>query len=153
MINGQEYANWVGEYIAFNFGTRNIKVYKEVFMGKSIIGKKRRVDLLVVDSLQNKAVALECKYQTVTGTVDEKVPYTLEDAKAMQMDSYVVYGGSGFSSGIVHMLEASELACFAEPKNENLQDFFQYENAKELDQLLAMKFNWWDIFTENKTPI
>jgi hypothetical protein len=153
MINGQSYPQWVGEYIAFNFSSRGIKVYKEIFMGKSIIGKKRRVDLLVVNEIQNKAIAIECKYQSVSGTADEKVPYTLEDARAMQMDCYVVYGGDGFSAGIVHMLEASELACFAEPKNENLQDFFQYENTKEIDQLLAMKFSWWDVFTENKTPI
>ena len=57
--------------------------------------------------------SLECKLQNVTGTADEKIPYALNDAQSMQMDKYVVYGGDGFSKGVKHMLEAHELACYA----------------------------------------
>jgi hypothetical protein len=71
----------------------------------------------------------------------------------MQMDSYVVYGGEGFSKGITHMLEASELACFAFPQNNDENNFDKTTNTRELDQLLAMKFSWWDIFTQGKQPI
>lgn len=152
-MKGNQYSNWVGYYISTNFGERGVKVYSEIFMGKSIIGKNRRVDLLVVDENQNKAIAIECKYQSVSGTADEKVPYTLNDSKAMQMDAYVVYGGDGFSKGITHMLEANELACHAVPKDDDDQNFQQTANTKELDQILAMKFSWWDLFTEGKTPL
>ncbi len=152
-MNGNQYSTWVGQYIKNNFGDRGIQVYQEIYMGKSIIGKNRRVDLLVVNEALNIAVPLECKYQSVSGTVDEKVPYTLQDAKAMQMDAYVVYGGAGFSKGITHMLEASELACHAEPKNENANDFNRTKNTRELDQILAMKFSWWDLFTNGKAAI
>ena len=122
-------------------------------MGKSIIGKNRRVDILVLDAASNKAVSFECKYQNVSGTADEKVPYTLQDAAAMQMDSYVVYGGGGFSQGITHMLEASEYACCAMPNNGDKDNFSRTATTKELDQLLAMRFSWWDIFTQNKTAL
>jgi len=152
-MNGNEYSDWIAKYIVVNFGDRDISVYREVSIGKSIIGKNRRVDILIVDENKNKAVAIECKYQASTGTVDEKVPYTLNDAKAMQMDAYVAYGGSGFSKGVVHMLEASELACHAEPKNGDILDFDKTRETHELDQILAMRFGWWDIFTVGKTPI
>ncbi|KGJ91574.1 PD-(D/E)XK nuclease superfamily protein [Colwellia psychrerythraea] len=152
-MNGTQYANWVGQYIKSNFSNRGVSVFTEVYMGKSIIGKNRRVDILVLDEENNKAVAIECKCQNVSGTADEKVPYTLNDASAMQMDSYVVYGGEGFSKGITHMLEASELACYAMPSDGNENNFNRTASTKELDQLLAMRFSWWDIFTENKTAL
>ncbi len=152
-MNGNQYANWVGNYIKENFSERGISVYAEIFMVKSIIVKNRRVDLLVLDESQNKAIAIECKCQNVSGTADEKVPYTLKDSAAMQMDAYVVYGGEGFSKGIIHMLEASELACYAMPPNNDVTDVNRTATTKELDQILAMKFSWWDIFTQGKTPL
>ena len=51
----------------------------------------------------------------------------------MAMDAYIIYGGEGFSQGITHMLEASELACFAEPKTDNILDLFSSSNTKECD--------------------
>lgn len=152
-MNGNEYADWVANYIKQNFGERGLKIYREVSIGKSIIGKNRRVDVLVVDKTQNIAVAIECKYQSTSGTVDEKVPYTLADAKAMQMDAYIAYGGGGFSKGVVHMLEASELACHAEPSDNDILLYSQTKDTQELDQILAMRFGWWDVFTEGKKPL
>ena len=152
-LNGNQYANWVAKYIKTNFSSRNIVIYREVSAGKSIIGKNRRIDILVLDKLNDKAVAIECKYQGVSGTADEKVPYTLQDCEAMQMDCYVVYGGDGFSNGISHMLASSELACQATPINGNENDFSRSQSTKELDHVLAMRFNWWDILVEGKNPI
>jgi hypothetical protein len=152
-MNGNQYANWVGQYIKANFSSRGIVVYSEIYMGKSIIGKNRRVDLLVLDKSQGKAIAIECKCQNVSGTADEKVPYTLQDSEAMQMDAYVVYGGEGFSKGITHMLEASEIACYAVPLDNDETNFSRTTNTRELDQILAMRFSWWDIFTQGKNPL
>ncbi len=152
-MNGNEYANWVAQYIKQNFGQRGIKVYREVNMGKSIIGKNRRVDILIVDDSSNKALAMECKYQSVAGTVDEKIPYTINDSLSMQMSACIAYGGEGFSKGITHMLEACEIACFAEPKAGDKSVFKPSLSTSELDQMLAMKFAWWDVFTAKKTPI
>lgn len=152
-MNGNQYSDWVANYIVHNFGDRGLDVYREVPIGKSIIGKNRRVDILVVDQANNKALCIECKYQTGTGTADEKIPYTLNDIRAMQMDGYICYGGNGFSKGVKHMLEASELAFHAEPLDESQNNFNRTTNTQELDQILAMRFCWWDVFTSGRVPI
>jgi hypothetical protein len=149
--SGTKYRDWVSGYIYENFSGRGIKIYQEVSVGKSIIGKKRTVNILVLNEAQNVAVALECKLQNVTGTADEKIPYALNDAQSMQMDKYVVYGGDGFSKGVKHMLEAHELACYAKPRNMQEADFRRTADTRELDHILAMKFNWWDIVVFNKS--
>lgn len=148
--SGTKYRDWVSGYIYTNFSNRGIQIYQEVSIGKSIIGKKRTVDVFVLHTGMNKAVALECKLQNVGGTADEKIPYALSDAQSMQMDKYLVYGGSGFSQGVRHMLDAHELACSAQPANMECDNFDRTPETRELDHILAMKFNWWDILTANK---
>ncbi len=153
-MNGNQYADWVAKYILFNFGDRGIKTYREITVGKSIIGKNRRIDVLVVNEAQNHALAIECKYQSVRGTVDEKIPYALQDMASMQMDGYIVYAGAGFSSGVTHLLEGSEIACKATPANlEDIKDFTRHAETRELDHILAMKFKWWDLLVGEKEPV
>lgn len=152
-MNGHEYKNWIGKYINSNYADRGVRVYTEVSLGKSIIGKNRRIDLLVVDERNNKAVSLECKYQNIAGTTDEKILYSITDAKAMQMDCYIVYGGDGFSKGVVHMLESSELCCMAQPEEDVTNLTAGTSRTIELDHILAMRFNWWDIVTRGRNPL
>lgn len=149
-MTGGEYADLIAQYILFNFGDRHIKVYREVPLGKSIIGKNRRIDILVVCEHTNQAFAIECKYQASIGTVDEKIPYAIEDMRALRMEGCIVYAGEGFSVGVLHMLQASELACSCYPNPENLT---ASKSSRELDHLLAMHFTWWDILVGQKQPI
>lgn len=130
---GDNYKHWIAKYIISNFGNRSIDVYSEVRIGKSIIGKNRTVDLLILDRIGNRALALECKLQLTSGTADEKIPYTLKDAESMQMDKYVVYGGQGWSKGVRHMLEAHELACNAQPENLDNALFTRTVSTRELN--------------------
>ena len=74
-MTGKEYADLIAAYLVKNFGERGIKVYREVTLGKTIIGKNRRIDVFVVHEPTQKAFAVECKYQDSQGTVDEKIPY------------------------------------------------------------------------------
>jgi hypothetical protein len=106
-MTGSDYANLIAAYLVANFSERGLEIYPEVNVGKSIIGKNRRVDLFVVDGRQNLALAIECKYQGTAGTTDEKVPYTLQDLEAMRMPGCAAYAGEGWSSGVRHMLESS----------------------------------------------
>src|SRR5204863_7725564 len=78
-MTGNQYANLVASYIVKNFGDRGIEVYRELFLGKTIIGKNRRIDILALHRASGVALAVECKYQASTGTVDETIPYTLQD--------------------------------------------------------------------------
>ena len=149
-MTGSQYADLVGSYVARRFASRNIKVYREVYVGKSIIGKNRRIDVFCLDALQNEAFAIECKYQDVPGTVDEKIPYTLDDLRSLPMAGCIAYAGSGFSQGVLHMLRASERAASCLPT------FNQSEPTaltEELDHLLAMHFRWWDVLIAGRTPL
>ncbi len=147
-MTGHEYPNHIASYILTNFGHRRIKIYRELNLGKSIIGKNRRVDLFIYCSASSKAFVVECKYQAKTGTADEKVPYALADMASMPMAGCIVYAGDGFSQGVLHMLQASEIAAYCLPKS----GYASSKNTWELDHMLAMHFGWWDVMIGNKKP-
>ena len=82
-MTGTEYANLVGSYVARRFDARALKVYREIKIGKTIIGKNRCIDIFCVNGDQDRAFAIECKFQDSQGTVDEKIPYALDDLRAL----------------------------------------------------------------------
>ena len=96
-MSGAEYANLVAGYLATRFGSRGLKVYREIRIGKTIIGKDRCVDIFCVSDDSQKAFAIECKFQESVGTVDEKIPYALDDLRALPMAGCIAYAGKGFS--------------------------------------------------------
>ena len=149
-LSGKEYADLVARYVVRNYEARGIRVYREVALGKSIIGKNRKVDLLLVDEASQGGFALECKYQATQGTADEKIPYALEDLRAMRMAAGLVYAGDGFSIGVLHMLRASEMAAYCLPDPATLQ---RSAATLELDHVLAMTFRWWDLLVEEKKRV
>jgi hypothetical protein len=146
-VTGNEYADLIASYLVASFGGRGLAVYREVSIGKSIIGKNRKLDILVL--AEPRAFAIECKYQESQGTADEKIPYTLADLAALQMAGCVTYAGAGFSPGVIHLLEASELAAYCLPA----PDLTPSRTTRELDHLLAMHFGWWDLLVAGKRPL
>jgi hypothetical protein len=148
-MTGAEYANLIA-YVARRFGGRGIKVYREIRVGKSIIGKNRCIDVFCVCEASNKAFAIECKFQESEGTVDEKIPYSLDDLAAMPMAGCIAYAGKGFSAGVLHMLRASTRAAYCLPIADQSE---MSGDTKEPDHLLAMHFGWWDVFVGRKKPI
>jgi hypothetical protein len=147
-LSGKEYADLVASYILKNFGARGLKVYREVSMGKTIIGKNRQLDILVIHEQSSAVLAIECKYQETLGTVDEKIPYAIQDLQAMGVPVCLTYAGKGFSSGILHMLAACPIAaqCLPQPSLEPGRE------TRELDIALAMAFRFWDLVVANKRP-
>ena len=147
-LSGKEYADLVASYILKNFGARGLTVYREVSMGKTIIGKNRHVDILVLREATSTVLAIECKYQDTLGTVDEKIPYAIQDMQAMGVPVCLAYAGAGFSSGILHMLAACPIAaqCLPgaalEPSRE----------TREMDIALAMAYSFWDLVVAHKKP-
>jgi hypothetical protein len=148
-FSGNQYANLVASYIVHNFGARGVDVYREVFLGKTIIGKNRRIDILVLERATGIAIAVECKYQDSLGTVDEKIPYTLQDMDAMGMPVCVAYAGTGFSQGILHMLAAAPKAAYCWPDPVTLAPS---DSTREVDVALAMTFRWWDLVIRGRAP-
>jgi hypothetical protein len=149
-VTGTEYANLVASYVARRFAPRQLQVYREVRVGKTIIGKDRCVDIFCVSPSTQKAFAIECKFQDSQGTVDEKIPYALEDVRALPMAGCIVYAGQGFSAGVQHMLAASPHAAYCLPlpgQSDTTSD------TRELDHMLAVHFGWWDVLVERSRAI
>jgi hypothetical protein len=148
-LTGTQYANLVAGYVLKNFGHRGLTVYREVPFGKTIIGKNRRVDIVLIEESTRTAMAIECKYQDSLGTADEKIPYALADIATIGMPVCLAYAGEGFSEGIRHMLAASAhrgvLPARREPRAHG-------DATRELDAALARTFKWWDLVVRGKTP-
>jgi hypothetical protein len=145
-LSGKEYADLVASYILKNFGPRGLVVYREVSMGKTIIGKNRHVDILVIHQATSTVLAIECKYQDTLGTVDEKIPYAIQDMQAMGVPVCLAYAGSGFSAGILHMLAACPIAAQCLPST----TLEPARETRELDIAIAMAFRFWDLVVANK---
>ena len=149
-MTGTEYANLVASYLSKRFGPRSLKVYREIRIGKTIIGKNRCIDIFCVGEESQRAFAIECKFQDVQGTVDEKIPYALEDLAALPLAGCIAYGGQGFSEGVQHMLAASRHAAYCLPTPGQIESS---PGTRELDHVLAVHFGWWDVLIEKKKPV
>ena len=149
-MTGAQYANLVAAYVASRFASRKLKVYREIRVGKTIIGKNRCIDIFCVSDDSQKAFAIECKFQDSQGTVDEKIPYALDDLRALPMAGCIAYAGQGFSAGVQHMLAASRDAAFCLPAPGQSDTT---PETKELDHVLAVHFGWWDVLIENRRPL
>lgn len=157
-MTGNEYRHLIGRYLVSAYSGRDVDVYEEVSVGTSIIGKRRRVDLIVLDAARSRALALECKYQDSSGTADEKIPYALRDLEALRMASAMVYAGRGFSEGVLHLLQSSERAAYCLPGAE-LSPVIRRNSESidsgtwQLDHVLALHFGWWDVILAGKSPL
>jgi hypothetical protein len=147
-LTGAQYAERIASYLVRNFGARGIEVYREVPLGKTIIGKNRRIDILVLHRQTGQALAVECKFQDKQGTTDEKIPYALEDLQALRIAACLCYAGDGFSPGIRHLMAASHLAAECLPPD----TLEPCEATREFDHILAMTFSWWDLVVRGRAP-
>ena len=149
-MSGADYANLVAGYLSKRFGPRGLKVYREIRVGKSIIGKNRCIDVFCVREADSKAFAIECKFQDSPGTVDEKIPYALDDLAALPMAGCIAYAGKGFSEGVLHMLGAAPRAAYCLPADGQTESS---NETRELDHMLATHFGWWDVLVGSKKPV
>jgi hypothetical protein len=149
-MTGAEYANLVASYVSKRFGARSLKVYREIRIGKTIIGKNRCIDIFCVGDAAQKAFAIECKFQDSQGTVDEKIPYALDDLEALPVAGCIAYAGQGFSDGVLHMLAASRHAAYCFPLAGQTDSTAE---TRELDHVLAVHFGWWDVLVDKKKPV
>ena len=140
-MTGNQYRDLIATYVQRCYGPFGIVVYTEISLGKTIIGKDRKIDVFVVRSSDQKAIALECKFQDSQGTVDEKIPYALEDLEALWIPGCLVYAGRGWSRGVLHQLEGSRLGAYCLPERPSLQ---RSKATRELDYLLAATFGFWE---------
>lgn len=141
-MTGAEYRNSIAAYVYRNFASAGLAVYTEISLGKTIIGKDRYVDVFVVRQSDQRALAIECKYQDVKGTTDEKIPYALQDLEALRVTGCLVYAGTGWSPGVLHTLAASPLAAYCLPDPLTAA---RTAETRELDHFVAATFGLWDL--------
>ena len=139
-MTGNQYRDLVAAYIHHQYAQHGLVVYREVALGKTVIGKDRQIDVFIVRPDDRKAIAIECKYQDSIGTVDEKIPYALRDLEALWVPGCLVYAGKGWSRGVLHSLEASRHAAYCMPD----KSFGRSRYTRELDHMLAAVFGFWD---------
>ena len=74
------------------------------------------------------------------------------------MPGAVVYAGVGFSEGVLHLLQSSELAAYCLP-DDTLKPLGRRGGESidsgtwQLDHVLAMAFGWWDVIVAGRTPL
>lgn len=139
-MRSSEYRDLIANYVHTNFAALGLAVYTEVPLGRTIIGKARRIDVFVIHEGGHRAIAIECKYQDVVGTTDEKIPYALQDLAALRVPGCLVYAGEGWSTGVLHTLASSNLAAYCLPTS---QPPGRSDDTIELDHILAATFGLW----------
>jgi len=100
-VTGHQYRDLIANYIHHNYAAEGLVVYVEVSLGKTVIGKDRAIDVFVVRPQDRKAIAIECKYQDSLGSVDEKIPYALQDLEALWVPGCLAYAGKGWSRAML----------------------------------------------------
>lgn len=141
-MTGAEYRDLIASYLLTTFGAHGLVIFTEVSVGKTIIGKDRKIDVFVVRTSDQRALAIECKFQESQGTTDEKIPYALQDLAALRIPGCLSYAGEGWSSGVLHTLAASPLAAYCLPDRPALG---RTRATRELDDVIAATFGLWEL--------
>ena len=101
-----------------------LEVRRQVKVGRRLWGAERRIDVVVTEPQSRRRLGLECKYQSVPGTAEEKIPTTIQDISAWPIPGIVVFSGEGFSPYMRSFLIASGRAVDLEDLEPWLHLFF-----------------------------
>lgn len=74
-----------------------LEVQTQVRVGRRVWGPRRQIDAIFIDRQTRRSLGVECKYQGVGGTAEEKIPATIEDIRAWPIEGIVCFSGPGFS--------------------------------------------------------
>lgn len=88
-------------------GELGLDVRTEVKVGRRLWGAVRSIDVVLTRKETGKTLGIECKYQGIGGSAEEKVPATIQDIAAWPIPGLVVFGGDGFSTNMVAFFHAT----------------------------------------------
>ncbi|MEM4204879.1 MAG: hypothetical protein QXS54_12495 [Candidatus Methanomethylicaceae archaeon] len=77
-----------------------LKADTEVKAARRLWGQRRYIDVVITDEKTGKRLGVECKYQATSGTVEEKIPATIQDIAHWPIPGIVVIDGEGFSANM-----------------------------------------------------
>ena len=94
--NGDELAKAV---VALGFALQ-LEAREQVRVARRIWGAERRIDVVLIHPATRKTLGVECKYQSVIGSAEEKIPAIIKDIEAWPIPGLVVFAGPGFSENM-----------------------------------------------------
>lgn len=77
-----------------------LEAKEQVKVARRIWGAERRIDVVLIHPGNRKTLGLECKFQSVGGSAEEKIPATIKDIEAWPIPGLVVFAGPGFSDNM-----------------------------------------------------
>jgi hypothetical protein len=96
----------------------------EVRVGRRLWGAQRCIDVVLTRVETGNALGIECKFQGVTGTAEEKLPATIQDIAAWPIPGLVVFAGDGFSTNMRSYLYSTGKAVDLDDLENWLKLFF-----------------------------
>lgn len=81
-----------------------LEATEQVRVARRIWGAVRRIDVVLTHPQTRKTLGLECKFQAVLGTAEEKIPSVINDIAAWPIPGLVVFGGEGFTENMKQFL-------------------------------------------------
>ena len=73
-------------------------------VGRRLWGAGRRIDLVLKGGPSSKTLGIECKFQKISGTTEEKIPAIIQDINAWPMDGLVVFSSDGLTENMKSFL-------------------------------------------------
>jgi hypothetical protein len=73
---------------------------EQVRVARRIWGAERYIDVVLTHPQTRKTLGLECKFQAVKGTAEEKIPAIIKDIDAWPIPGLVVFAGEGFTENM-----------------------------------------------------
>ncbi len=115
-----------------------LEVETQVVMGDRIWGTRRHVDVVLSKPDTERMLGIECKYQRSKGTVEEKIPLTVEDMEDWPIRGIVVLHGEGFSRDLRPFLKGRGRIVEFNRLAEWLRFYFRLprERARQAEMIL-----------------
>src|SRR5436190_18188824 len=73
---------------------------QQVRVARRIWGAVRHIDIVLTHPQTRKTLGIECKFQAVPGTAEEKIPSVINDIAAWPIPGLVVFDGAGFTENM-----------------------------------------------------
>jgi hypothetical protein len=96
----------------------------EVKVGRRIWGAVRNIDVVLTHPKTRTRLGIECKFQGVGGSAEEKIPSTIEDIKAWPIKGIVAISGPGFSANMLGYLVSTGVVVHFEDLSDWLKLYF-----------------------------
>ncbi len=115
-----------------------LEVRTQVQIGRRVWEGRRHIDVVLRSPDLRLRLGIECKYQGVAGTAEEKIPATIEDIESWPFRGLVVFHGPGFSTNFPAYIQGKGKAIPFEDLAEWLTEFFDLpnNNARQTEMLL-----------------